>query len=84
MPNYDEHPMIQRLRQNPRYERAEDPVGLFKRDFWTKGADARLADLANLDQWLAQESRISHEHAELINIRRELRGIHENMHRAGR
>jgi hypothetical protein len=81
---YDEHPMIQQMRQNPRYEQAEDVLDLFKQDFLVKQADARLGDLANLDQWLAQETRISHDHAELINIRRELRGLHDTMRRAGR
>jgi hypothetical protein len=81
---YDDDPITKQLKQSPWGDQAEDVWGAFKQQFPLRAPEWRVWDLNAIDQWLAQEDRVTHDHARLLNMRRELGGIHSAMRKAGR
>jgi hypothetical protein len=84
MANYDDHPVIQQLKQSPFYDQSGDAWDSFKQTFSVKPPEWRLESINGLDQWLAQEDKITYDHARLLTMRRELAGIHAQMRKVGR
>ena len=81
---YDPHPIIKLLESSPYYDQADDSWGAFKQQFSVAAPEWRLESLNGVDQWLAQEDRLTHDHARLITMKRELADIHSAMRRLGR
>jgi hypothetical protein len=84
MPLYDPHPIIKHLESSPYYDQADDSWSAFKETFSVKPPEWRLESLNALDAHLANEDRITHDHARLLTMKRELAGIHTQMRKAGR
>jgi hypothetical protein len=81
---YDPHPIIKHLQDSPYYDQADDSWLAFKETFAVKPAEWRLESLNALDAHLANEDRLTHDHARLFNMKRELSGIHSAMRKVGR
>lgn len=81
---YDPHKIIQALQQSPHYDLAPDAWDAFKETFAVASPEWRLQSLNGVDQWLALEDRPTKDHARLLNMKRELVGIHTQMRKVGR
>jgi hypothetical protein len=81
---YDKDPVTRWLEQSPFYDQSDDAFGAFKETFSAAPPEWRLQSLAGMDGWLAQEDRVTHDHARLLTMRRELGGIHAQMRKVGR
>jgi hypothetical protein len=84
MSQYNDHPLIEGLKQTLSYDQTDDVWGSLKQNFSVATPEWRAQSLNGLDQWLAQEDRVTRDHARLLNMRRELGGIHSAMRKVGR
>ena len=84
MPLYDSHPIIKHLESSPYYDQAEDSWDAFKQTFSVATPEWRLESLNAVDQWLEKEDRVTHDHARLINMRRQLVDLHGRARQVGR
>jgi hypothetical protein len=84
MPLYDSHPIVRHLESSPYYDQADDSWQAFVETFAVKPPEWRLESLNALDAHLANEDRVTHDHARLIVMKRELAGIHSQMRKVGR
>lgn len=84
MPLYDPHPIIKHLESSPYYDQAADSWDAFKETFAIAPPEWRLESLNAVEQHLALEDRLTHDHARLINMRRELSDLHSRARQVGR
>ena len=84
--NYDESPIIANLRK-AYWSPDEDGQQIwqdFRAKFALKNPEQRRQDLTTVDTYLAEQTHVTHEHAALIQHKRELQDIHTTLWRAGR
>jgi hypothetical protein len=84
MPLYDPHPILKHLEDSPYYDQAADSWDAFKETFAVASPEWRLQSLNAVDQWLEKEDRVTHDHARLINMRRQLVDLHSRARSVGR
>ena len=83
---YDDNPIISSLRKSY-WSSAEDGQQIwetFKQDFAKKDPNSRRADLRVVDQYLADQTGVTRDHAAMIQQKRELESVHNILWRAGR
>jgi hypothetical protein len=86
MSSYDENPLISSLRKSY-WSSDEDGQAIwetFKNDFAKKDPNSRRSDLRVVDQYLADQTSVTRDHAALMQQQRELNHIHAILWRAGR
>jgi hypothetical protein len=81
MSNYDDNPAIEQMQ---RYHDNPDVWATYKDHFTKFDPNVRIAQLQQLDQWMAMQDRPTRQTAEFLQMKRELSDIHWLLRKAQR